>query len=70
MLHCAWLLDNKLYLGQGACSAGGFLSDLQGQHVTKALGTGRTFNGALVFIAMEDCGEPLQAAESPCKQQS
>ena len=29
----------------------------------QALGTGRTFNGALVFIAMEDCGEPLQGTQ-------
>ena len=27
------------------------------------LAIGRTFNGALVFIAMEDCGEPLRATE-------
>ena len=36
---------------------------LQGRHVPRAFRIGRTFDGALVFLATEDCGEPLKAAE-------
>lgn len=40
-----------------------FISLVQGEHVPVPLAIGRMFNGALVFIAMEDCGETLRATE-------